>query len=180
MATAGSRVSTRWMGTRCPARAGCSSNPASNAWIAKAAARTNPSPVTGSASTEVQEHDDRVLLILGVVLRPHAHGAEGEAAVEAKGDGIRAADLERDVSADLAPGEVDHVGQHARGVTRAPRLGVGRDVEDVHLVGDEPVVPEGDERPGQGVADDVDVGEVAGDLLQEHLARPGRLEGKAL
>src|SRR5450432_4663008 len=99
-----------------PPRGGWASSPA--------AARTNPSPVTTSSDgglTEVQEHDDRVLLILGVVLRPHAHGAEGEAAVEAKGDGIRAADLERDVSADLAPGEVDHVGQHARGVARAPR-----------------------------------------------------------
>ena len=38
-------------------------------------------------------------------------------------------------SADLAPGKVDHVGQQAGRVAGAARAGVGRDVEDVQLVG---------------------------------------------
>src|SRR5882672_8154738 len=144
MARAASPVSTLRSGTRWGA---------ARAWRAAApssptAATSTPRPLKAApapALTEVQEHDDGVLLILGIVVWTDAHGAKGEPAVKAQRDGIRSTDLEGHISADLAAGEVDHVGEHARGVARAARLGVRRDVEDVNLVGDEPIVAEGHE-----------------------------------
>src|SRR4051812_15259848 len=117
MATARSRVSTRWIGADgargASACAGAPDRPRANVTRARC---TGTLPLT---LPEVQDHDDRVLLILGVVLGPHAHGTEGESAVEALSGNIGATDLEGDASADLAPSEVDHVGQHARGVSGA-------------------------------------------------------------
>ena len=51
----------------------------------------------------------------------------------------------------------------------AARLRVRRDVQQVDLVGDQPVVAEGDELARRDVAHDVDVGPVARQLLEEHL-----------
>ena len=73
----------------------------------------------------------------------------------------------------MPAGEVDDVRQQARGVTGAASQRVGRQVEQVNLVRDQPVIGEGQDRPVGGVAHHVDVRPVTHHLFQEHLGRAG-------
>ena len=130
-------------------------------------------------SGHFQQHDDRVLLVLGVVIRPDADRSEGEAPVEPLRDGVRAPDLQGHAAAVAPAGDVHHVRQQPRGVSGVPVLRVGGDVQDVQLVRDQPVVGEGGDLAADHITQDVDAGPIASQFLQEHVPRPGRAKGKA-
>jgi len=65
-------------------------------------------------------------------------------------------------------------------VAAVARLRVGRQVQHVHLVGDQPVVGERHHAPRALLAHDVHVGPVARQLFEENLPRPGRAKREPL
>src|SRR5688500_14009267 len=71
-------------------------------------------------SDQIQQHDDRVLLILRVVIRANAVGPEAETTIEPQRRGVRAPNLERGDAAFPPAADVDDVRQQPRRVARSP------------------------------------------------------------
>src|SRR4051812_3289748 len=89
---------------------------------------------------ELEEHHERVLVVVLVVARADVDAAEAGALVERDGRGVAAADLEGGVGAAEGAGLGERVGEQAGAGAGAPAIGVRGDRVDVELVDDDPVV----------------------------------------
>src|SRR5437868_1243979 len=108
-----------------------------NPWTAAATcSASGVSTARSGISTQIQQHHDRVFLILGVVVRADADGPKAEPPVEPHRGGVRTPHLQRHESALPAAADLDDVREQAGRVARPPGLWVRREVQQMNLVGD--------------------------------------------
>ena len=124
-------------------------------------------------------HDERVLAVVGVVARAHAHGPEAEALVEAAGGGVAESNLQRRDRGPQGHGQLDEVAEQPAAES-APSVGrQHREGGDVGLVDHEPETGVGDDPIG-GADHQVVRHAVRLELTPEGVRRPGRGEGGRL
>ena len=81
-------------------------------------AATCVSTAVSAMSGQIQQHHDRVLLVLRVVVRANADGPEAETPVEPQRGRVRAPNLERDEAALARAADLDDVREQAGRVAR--------------------------------------------------------------